>query len=121
MECVFAYVSDAYNRVILISSITTPFRVAFFENDDTFWVIYETFIDLIFIADIVLSFLSAFYDAREALIIKKKEIAKSYLRTWFIIDFISVFPLNFIANSTVNELGNLARFPRIYKIAKTAK
>ena len=82
---------------------------------------YEAIIDFVFVIDIILSFFSAFYDSREALVFKKKEIAISYLKSWFAIDFISVFPLNFIANSTVNELGNLARFPRIYKIAKTAK
>lgn len=99
----------------------TPLRVAFFDTDDVEWQIMETFIDLVFLLDIVFSFFSAYYNKMEALISDRREIACGYLKSWFVIDVVSIFPLALIANSTVNQLAKLARMPRIYKIIKTSK
>ncbi len=95
--------------------------MAFYDNDDEMWQGIELFIDLVFFIDIVFSFFSAYYNKSEALVFLKREIAIAYLKTWFAVDFVSILPLSYLTNSTVNQLGDLARFPRIYKIAKTAK
>lgn len=107
--------------MILIASIITPVRVAFHDSDEVEWQIIETFISAVFFFDIVFSFFSAYYNSMEELISDRREIALGYLKSWFLIDVVSIFPLGLIANSTVNQLAKLARMPRIYKIIKTAK
>lgn len=99
----------------------TPLRVAFYDTDEVEWQVIETFIDAVFFFDIVFSFFSAYYNKMEALISDRREIAYGYLKSWFFIDLVSIFPLALIANSTVNQLAKLARMPRIYKIIKTSK
>ena len=124
MEYFSDWVSCTEGRIILISSIVTPVRVAFYDLEMSYeieWQVIEMFIDVVFFLDIVFSFFSAYYNKMEMLISGRREIACGYLKSWFIIDVISIFPLALVANSTVNQLAKLARMPRIYKIIKTAK
>ena len=44
-----------------------------------------------------------------------------YIKTWFFIDVIAIFPLELIANTTLNSMGKLGRIPRIYQIFKAVK
>lgn len=81
----------------------------------------ESFIDLVFLLDIIFSFLTAYYNEIEALITSKKAIAINYLKTWFIIDLITILPLSLITNNSVNNLGAVARLPRVYKMIKAFK
>ena len=105
----------------MFSGIFTPWRLAFFEQRSLEWVLIEVIVDVVFILDLVLSFFSAYYNNVEKLIDQPREIALSYLKSWFIIDLISILPINFFSDSTIHKLGKLARLPRIYRIIKTSK
>ena len=106
----------------LFSTLVTPYRIAFLNDTDADWLIIEVIIDIIYFFDIVFSFLSAYHNLIEELIDDRKKIACNYLKFWFIVDFISILPINYIFNSEdVNSLGQLARIPRIYRISKTFK
>ena len=95
--------------------------MCFLEEDDIVWEIMEIFIDIVFFADIVISFFSAYYNKIEALVSNRRQIACGYLKTWFLIDLIAIFPLQLVANTTLNSVGKLARLPRIYHIIKASK
>ena len=49
--------------LILFSGIYTPFRIAFYEDEDDFQLGLDLAVDLLFIVDIILTFLSAYYDS----------------------------------------------------------
>ncbi len=104
-----------------MSSILTPLNVAFFDDDTYFWSITEGITDAIFLVDIVLSFMSAYYNRMEILIANRKSIVCGYLKGWFFIDLLAIFPLQLLTNSTINQMGKMARLPRVYKLMKTAK
>ena len=104
-----------------MSSIFTPLQMCFFDTGATQWELVEIFIDIVFFTDIVFSFFSGHYNKIEALVSNRREIACGYLRTWFFTDLIAIFPLHFVANTTLNSLGKLARLPRIYHIIKASK
>ncbi len=108
-------------RIILISSVITPLRASFFDDNDKMWMVMELFIDLVFVMDIIFTFFSAYYNKIEQLISTRREIACGYLKTWFFLDLISVLPLSLFFNSSANELGKIAKLPRIYQIIKTTK
>lgn len=83
----------------------------------------QSAIDLFFVADIVLSFFSAFYNKKDILIDKHKIIACNYLRSWFIFDLISVLPISLIIHSAadVHGLARVARLTRLHRILKMVK
>lgn len=81
----------------------------------------DGFIDVIFFVDIIFSFISAYYTRMEILVANRKRIAVGYLKSWFFIDLFAVLPLQLFANTMINQLGKMARLPRVYKLMKTAK
>ena len=81
------------------------------------------FIDLSFCVDMVIIFNTAFYDDEFHIVDDRCRIINSYLKSWFLIDFLSVFPLDQILMSfeNVNDLARLARLGRMYKLIKMLK
>ena len=56
------------------------------------------FIDFIFLLDMILTFFTTITDKNSMLeLTDKKAIAKDYIRTWFIIDLVSIFPFDEIS------------------------
>ena len=76
--------------LLLWASIYLPYRLAFIVEPELGLIIMEIIIDLLFGLDIIINFFTAFYDNQNNLITKKTEIAKNYLKTWFLIDLISM-------------------------------
>lgn len=76
--------------LLLWSATITPYRVSF-DVDDSSQVLdsIETLISGLFAVDIVFSFLSAYYDSDNKLVIDKRKIARRYLTSWFLIDLVS--------------------------------
>ncbi len=99
----------------------TPLRAAFIDEDEIAWLLVEGIIDVAFVLDIIFTFYSAYYDRIERLVSNRREIACSYLRSWFVLDVISVIPLSLIFSNSANQLGKLAKLPRIFQIIKTIK
>jgi hyperpolarization activated cyclic nucleotide-gated potassium channel 2 len=54
-------------------------------------------IDLFFIADVFLSFRTAYYTPQGELEHRTKNIWKNYLKTWFPVDFAACLPVNYVA------------------------
>lgn len=79
-------------------------------------------VDVLFVFDMVLIFNTAYYDNNYKIIDNRKQIAISYLKTWFGIDIISVTPMElFIKTSNANGLLRITRVGRIIKLIKLAK
>ena len=74
-----------------------------------------------FILDIIFTFFSAYYNSSEELVISRKVIAGSYLKSWFILDIVSVLPLSVVFRSSKLQLGKIAKLPRIFQLIKTTK
>lgn len=47
--------------VLIFTCMVTPYRIAFVEVDDEFWTIINSTIDFMFLIDMILSFISAYY------------------------------------------------------------
>lgn len=95
--------------------------MAFIDNDSVVWILLEGMIDLVFLTDMIFSFFSAYYNKIEALVSNHREIACGYIKSWFIIDLISIFPIQLLGIPSLNSIGKLARLPRIYHIIKASK
>lgn len=77
---------------------TVPYRAGFGVEIEllSMWWYLDTIIDLYFVIDLVLNFFTAFYDTNGVREGRLPVIAKSYLRGWFAIDFVSCLPVQYI-------------------------
>ena len=78
--------------LLLYMAIITPFIVSFLDGFPLFFSICENVVNALFFVDIIINFDTAFY-LHNVLVTDRKTIAIHYLRTWFLIDFISCLPL----------------------------
>ena len=106
--------------LILYSAIITPYEIAFSDSNKSSW--FEILIDIFLAIDIVLTFFSAYTDEEENLVKNHKKIIKKYLKSWFIIDIISVLPLNNLFKSgKYSGLTKISKLPKLYRLIKLTK
>lgn len=104
---------------MLFIGISTPYRIAFEDHDSMEWLVVESLIDFFFFIDMVFTFFTAFYDKRDELVQRHKEIALSYLKSWFFLDLFMIIPVSIIFKTAeFNKIIRLARLSRIYRLLK---
>ena len=113
---------DVYVMIVLVlTTFIIPYRLAFYENDSLEWVLLFYFFDVMFLIDVFLCFITSYNDPLLQLeITYPKMIAANYLKGWFAIDVLSIFPFDLIltGNSNANALIRVARIGKLYKIVK---
>lgn len=82
--------------VLLFVAITLPYRIAFApEKEGKLWMTINYTIDGSFVIDMILTFFTTIKDPNDDKVITdKKKIASTYLKGWFFIDLIAVFPFD---------------------------
>lgn len=73
--------------------------------------------------------MSAFYNDEFQLVDSNKAIAASYLRGWFLIDFVAILPFDLMIQSSeantksddINGIVRIARLGRMYKLIKLTR
>jgi len=108
---------------LIFTAVTTPMQLAFTEKDDLAWTILNYMVDSIFGIDIILEFFSAYEEENEdKLEFNHSIIAKRYLKSWFIIDILSIIPVaEFLEAGDFSNLARLARLPKLYRLIRMVK
>jgi len=79
-------------------------------------------VDLVFLADIALTFRTTFFDSENELVLDKRVIRMNYLKTWFFPDLISVFPFElfglFLTPARLIIPLKVVRLLRLTKVVK---
>ena len=95
----FSAIWDLTSVVLLLYvSVTVPLRAGF-EIDIELWsaaFFFDLFVDVYFVADLVMNFRTAHYDKHGMREERPIRIATYYLKGWFSIDFFSCLPLGYI-------------------------
>lgn len=110
--------------MLTMTAIITPIRVCIIDDKDTNdWSSIDMTFNVYFGVDILINFLSAYSDEKNLIIYCFKSIIYNYLTGWFLIDFVSIFPVEIISTSdtSYNKLFRLLRIPRLYKLASLIK
>ena len=113
--------------ILIITCSITPVTLAFYEEEHIGMTIFNHAINIFFGVDIIIIFLTAYYNDDFILIDDLPMIAKGYLRGWFLLDFMALFPFEaFIPgqddNSTdINGVTRIARLGRMYKLIKLTR
>ncbi|OQS04106.1 Voltage-gated Ion Channel (VIC) Superfamily, partial [Thraustotheca clavata] len=109
---------------IVYSTIVVPYRIGFKSDATGLGLVFDLFVDSLFFTDILIAFQTAYYTSERTLVVNKRTIMFTYLKGWFMIDFISTLPIDtiggyFIANSSqVLSSTKILRFLRIARIFK---
>jgi hypothetical protein len=109
--------------LLLTTCIYTPVMIAFNMSssvDDRDWL--SSFIDIMFLIDMIFTFFTANYNKDMDLVDDKRIIAKNYLTGWFLIDFISIVPLDLILHAEgLNRIIRVSKIGKLYKIMRLSK
>ncbi|OQR91503.1 Voltage-gated Ion Channel (VIC) Superfamily, partial [Thraustotheca clavata] len=126
---------DVFMAVLIAySGITVPLSVCFpgLQGPGA-WANVDNVVDGFFGIDIIRNFMIGYHDDQDQLVVNHKAIAKQYFRTWFLLDFVSTFPLQAVATEidpmlssksqslSSIQLIRVLRVTRILKLTRLAK
>lgn len=97
-DCLMAF-------LLIYVCLVLPVRLSFSRSPEMFkadrstdfedqFLMVDIICDTLLLMDIMVNFFSAYENVAGLLFSKRKDIAKQYLRSWFFVDLISVFPIN---------------------------
>ncbi|CAG9325936.1 unnamed protein product [Blepharisma stoltei] len=102
--------------LMLYTGFVTPYITCFIDSVSTALFYTEISVNFVFFLDTIFTFNSAYFDQVEMLVVSRKEIAKNYIKSWFIIDVISFIPFDLLSGSSSTGISNLVKVSRLYKI-----
>uniref|UniRef100_A0A3B4XM79 Potassium/sodium hyperpolarization-activated cyclic nucleotide-gated channel 2-like n=1 Tax=Seriola lalandi dorsalis TaxID=1841481 RepID=A0A3B4XM79_SERLL len=103
--------------------IILPVGITFFRDENTpSWIIFNVVSDTLFMVDLVLNFRTGIVkeDSTEILL-DPRAIRQKYLKSWFLVDFVSSIPVDYIflmVDSLDSEVYRTARALRIVRFTK---
>ena len=83
----------------IYQSIIIPFRISFEVDARGAFYYYETFIDMFFLTEILVTFNTGYYKQGN-LVMERKLVILNYLRTWFFMDLFASFPYSIVFGIT---------------------
>ena len=79
---------------LLYTATVMPFQVFFLVDDDSpEWAVVDVIVSLFFLIDMIVAFNLGYYDRNDDIVLDRCKIASRYLRSWFILDLVSLVPL----------------------------
>jgi hypothetical protein len=112
--------------LILWSVIIVPMRIAFNVEPEGSMMIFDSFIDICFAIDLLMSFRTAYFTSHRELVYDSKRVYKHYMCGWFFVDFVTTFPIDrlaaaFVSNPSQLRSIKMLRVLRLARLAKIAK
>ena len=108
--------------LVLYNVAILPFDAAFWSDVDTGAVRVARaigyVIDAFFAVDIALNFFTAYYDASERLVARRRDIVMHYLRTSFAMDVLGSFPFELLVHGSSTSLAAIVKFPRLLRMRR---
>jgi len=96
-----------------------------FAQDGEHYQVFNTVIDAIFLVDVVVCFRTPYFTQQGRLMMNTGAIASNYLKTWFAIDVLAVFPFKEIVSyaqgtklSEADKILALIKFLRLLKVSR---
>ncbi|KAK3285627.1 hypothetical protein CYMTET_6777 [Cymbomonas tetramitiformis] len=114
--------------LVLYTSFIIPLALAFETESMLFVTLLDTFVDVCFALDMVLSFITGYYDGYGVEVLDPVLIRRNYLVTWFWVDFFATFPFELILllpgmptiESSI-DIFVVLKLPRLLRIGRLMK
>nr|XP_043890760.1 potassium/sodium hyperpolarization-activated cyclic nucleotide-gated channel 2-like [Solea senegalensis] len=120
----FRFYWDLLMLLLMVGNlIILPVGITFFREENTpSWIIFNVVSDTLFMVDLVLNFRTGIVkeDSTEILL-DPRAIRLNYLKSWFLVDFVSSIPVDYIflmVDSLDSEVYRTARALRIVRFTK---
>lgn len=84
--------------IIIWVTLSLPFKLAFLTesiNDKDPLFLFQVFVNIFFIFDLVLNFYTAYYDENDVLVTDARAIKLHYVKSWFVIDLLAAIPFDY--------------------------
>jgi potassium voltage-gated channel Eag-related subfamily H protein 7 len=117
-----------YDMIVMIAliytTLVTPYEVAILKTAYNTRFIVNWVVDSVYIVDMLRSFFTAYEDPKTNSLIRSMHlIVRHYLRSWFIIDFVSIIPfdtLTLVLGESFSKMKaiKVIRLLRLLKLAK---
>jgi hyperpolarization activated cyclic nucleotide-gated potassium channel 2 len=110
--------------LLFYTGTVVPFRTAFVDTTTVGMQYFEGFIDILFIIDLFVNFITAYENEDKRVEDRLGKIVVNYLSGWFLLDLFACIPFQFIFNTEgggggkYNKLVRLARLPRLYRLLR---
>eukprot|EP00930_Biecheleria_cincta_P049588 TRINITY_DN34789_c0_g1_i1.p1 TRINITY_DN34789_c0_g1~~TRINITY_DN34789_c0_g1_i1.p1 ORF type:complete len:683 (-),score=77.44 TRINITY_DN34789_c0_g1_i1:276-2324(-) len=108
--------------------IVTPFKLAFDETHvlERQWALTDIMMDCCFLFDVILNFRTTFSNRDGLEVTDGWTLAKTYMCSWFLLDFLSSVPFEHLSSGFIPSLGPLkllkiAKIIKIIKLVRVAK
>uniref|UniRef100_A0A672YWZ3 Hyperpolarization activated cyclic nucleotide gated potassium and sodium channel 2 n=1 Tax=Sphaeramia orbicularis TaxID=375764 RepID=A0A672YWZ3_9TELE len=104
--------------------IIIPVGITFFKDETTTpWIIFNVVSDTFFLMDLVLNFRTGIvFEDNTEIILDPKKIKTKYLKSWFVVDFVSSIPVDYffliVEKGIDSEVYKTARALRIVRFTK---
>ncbi|XP_056269312.1 potassium/sodium hyperpolarization-activated cyclic nucleotide-gated channel 4 isoform X2 [Pseudoliparis swirei] len=117
----FRFYWDLVMLLLMMSNlIILPWGITFFEDQNTMpWITFNVLSDTLFLMDLVFNFRTGIPVEDSNIILDPKDIRMQYLRTWFLVDFISSIPVDYIF--LVVDLESLHESSDVYRTARALR
>ena len=107
--------------LILYSVVVIPFRLGFDVPSTGGWYVFDWACDVGFLIDIVVNFRTAYMDHNGVIETRPAQIASQYLRTWFLIDFVSTIPIDYIIEKAHGGGGQTLRALKLVRVLRLVR
>lgn len=123
----FRFYWDIVMLLLMMSNLVIlPWGITFFEDQNTLpWITFNFISDTLFLVDLVLNFRTGILEDDSQIILDPRKIRHRYLRSWFLVDFISSIPVDYIflivdleARMESSDVYRTARALRIVRFTK---
>ena len=109
--------------LLFYTASVLPYRVCFNLLQNREWVLVDLLVDCLFFIDIIINFNTGIISVSGKLTYSRTLIAKSYIKSWFLLDLISCLPLDYIFSSQkqttiFNKFLRILKVTRMYRIIK---
>lgn len=113
--------------LMMSNLVILPWCITFFEDQNTLpWIMFNMASDTLFLIDLILNFRTGIpEDDNSHIILDPQVIRRRYLRSWFLVDFISSIPVDYVflaldleARLESAEVYRTARALRIVRFTK---
>nr|XP_061814056.1 potassium/sodium hyperpolarization-activated cyclic nucleotide-gated channel 3-like [Nerophis lumbriciformis] len=120
----FRFYWDLLMLLLMVGNlIVLPVGITFFRDENTAsWIIFNVLSDTLFMVDLVLNFRTGIIkEDNTEILLDPRAIRHKYLKSWFLVDFVSSIPVDYIflmVDSLDSEVYRTARALRIVRFTK---
>jgi hypothetical protein len=107
--------------MLMYCAFVVPFRLGFDVTAKGFMLVWESLVDVWFLFDVVLNFRTGYLldeeneDSRVEMM--PIPIAKGYLKSWFLVDAVSAFPVQLVSLATSSDASDNASVSKLPRCA----